>query len=169
MNKSGFKNAFPPPHHDHHHCADQAIHKARALFSSKKLLLTPLRERIYRQILTSHNALGAYQLLECLNKNDRKTAPITIYRILDLLCEIGLIHRLQSQNTYFACYQNHDSQNSTITLICRKCGTIAELLDETIDKAFEVLERNVNFITENRVLEIEGICPECHQVDHQKC
>ena len=169
MKQSCTNKIFPGPEHNHQKCLGDAIEKARTLFAARKQRLTPLREEIYRQVLTSHNSLGAYQIRDQLNKNDRNIAPITIYRILELLCEIGLIHRIESQNTYYACHQNHHGQNSKITLICRACGTIAELLDETIDKAFGQLEKKVDFITENRILEIEGLCPECRQTEQPKC
>ena len=156
-------NIFPDPKHDHDKCLKQAVQKARGIFATRNLKLTPLREQIYRQILTAHTALGAYEIRDHLNKTDRNIAPITIYRILDLLRQNGLIHRLESQNTYYACHHNHQNETSFVTLICRGCGVIVELMDDNINKAFDALEQNADFLKEHRVLEIEGLCPQCHE------
>ena len=157
------RNAFPAPGHNHDKCLAGAIDKARQLFAAQKLKLTPLREEIYRQVLNAHTALGAYEIRDQINRTNRNVAPITIYRILDLLRETGLIHRLESQNTYYACYQEHKSSTSIVTLICQHCGNVAELVDENVEKLMGLLEKNADFVMENRVLEIEGKCPQCRK------
>jgi len=168
MIRTAQKNIFPDPAHNHDKCLGNAVQKARQVFSARNLRLTPLREQIYRQILTSHTALGAYGLLEHLNKADRQIAPITIYRILDLLKEAGLIHRIESQNAYYACYHDHRNAGCFVTLICRGCGTIAEFLDKKLEKTFELLDQNAEFEKERRVLEIEGLCSLCRQPKNKK-
>ena len=59
--------------------------------------LTPLREAVLRVLLSSHQALGAYDIIEKLQVNGRRLAPISVYRIIDVLLEAGLAHRLESQ------------------------------------------------------------------------
>jgi len=161
-------NAFPIPGHNHSMCLTRAIENARAIFAAKNLNLTPLREEIYRQILTAHTAQGAYQIRDHLNRSGRNVAPITIYRILDLLLEAGLIHRLESQNTYYACFQSHKNSTSIVALICQQCGTVAELVDENIEKLMGLLEKNADFTMANRMLEIEGKCPQCRDEANKK-
>lgn len=161
MPKTISDKAFPHPEHDHDMCLETAIQKAKKTFESNKLRLTPLRENVLREILNSHRALGAYEILERLKPANQKIAPITIYRILDLLLDLRLIHRLETQNTYYACHHAHHSSNSFVTMICKDCGEIAELIDKNIEKAFEQLEAKVSFAKESRTLEVEGLCPNC--------
>ncbi len=154
-------NAFPTPGHNHKQCLNDAIDKARKVFSLRKLRLTPLREQIYRQILTSHDAIGAYDILDRMRRQGREIAPITAYRILDLLHDMGLIHRLELQNAYYACYRDHEDDKNFIALICRGCGTIAELVDRKVSRVFEALEKEAGFTEEKRVLEVQGLCRSC--------
>jgi len=167
-NNTQTENVFPAPGHNHSMCLTGAVENARTVFAAKNLNLTPLREEIYRQILTAHTAQGAYQIRDHLNRSDRNVAPITIYRILDLLLEAGLIHRLESQNTYYACFQNHESGTSIVALICQQCGTVAELVDENVEKLMGLLEKNAGFVMENRMLEIAGKCPQCRDEANKK-
>ena len=161
MSKTQAKNAFPAPNHNHSRCLSEAIDKAEKLFSRRKLRLTPLRQQIYRQILTSHDAVGAYDILDRMRRQGREIAPITAYRILDLLAEIGLIHRLERQNAYYACFHDHKDDKNFIALVCRRCGTIAELMDRKINRVFDALEKEAGFSKEKRILEVEGLCQRC--------
>lgn len=163
MSKDKAESAFPTPNHNHARCLNEAIEKAKKIFLSRKLKLTPLREQIYRQILTSHKAVGAYDILDRMRHEGREIAPITAYRILDLLDEMGLIHRLELQNAYYACFHDHTGDKNFITLICRKCGAIAELMDQKINHVFDALEKQVGFTKEKRILEVVGLCQRCHK------
>ena len=167
MNSPCSDKIFPGPDHNHDRCLKGAITKARQTFADRKLRLTPLREQIYRRILTARTALGAYEIRDHFIKNNRDIAPITVYRILDLLNEIGLIHRLTSKNSYYACYHDHKGKTAFVTLICQGCGEVAELLDEKIEKLIGKLEKTADFHANQRMLEIDGLCARCRQTDKE--
>ena len=138
-----------------------AVDKARELCKDKSVRLTPLREAVLRALLSSHKALGAYDIIEALKTGGREVAPISAYRVIDVLVEAGLVHRLESKNAYFACLSTHDDERSLLVLICEGCARVAETEAEEAWKAIAELTRTSGFQVSNTVLEIHGYCAEC--------
>jgi Fur family zinc uptake transcriptional regulator len=154
-------NLFPTLEHDHASCVDMAVDKARELCKDKSVKLTPLREAVLRVLLSTHKALGAYDIIENLKSGGREVAPISAYRVIDVLVEAGLVHRLESKNAYFACLSDHDDERSLLVLICEGCARVAEAEAHEAWKAIAELTRSSGFRVNNTVLEIQGYCAEC--------
>ena len=77
--------------------------------------LTPARLAAYAELLSSETPVSAYELIARLeHKQNRKIAPLTVYRHLDFLIRVGLVHRLESRQAYIAC--DHPQQAGTIQL-----------------------------------------------------
>ncbi len=62
--------------HDHGACAADALDYARGVCEQQGLRLTPVRERVLQLLLKSHNALGAYDLLEKLKPGGKLVMPV---------------------------------------------------------------------------------------------
>src|SRR5262245_38713286 len=126
--------AFPRAGHDHGRCVDDAIAAAAELCARSGDRLTPLRRRVLELVWTGHRPVGAYALLDQLKQDGRSAAPPTVYRALDFLLERGLVHRLASLNAYCGCV--HPGEAHLVQfLICRDCGTAAELADRRVGEA----------------------------------
>ena len=89
--------------------------------------LTPARLMAYAELVGSHTPISAYELIARLErKQKRKIAPLTVYRHLDFLMRVGLVHRLESKQAYLACdhpERDHESQY----LLCTQCDKTDEL------------------------------------------
>lgn len=157
------ENLFPTLEHDHDCCVDTAVDKARVLCRQKSVKLTPLREDILRVLLSSHKALGAYDIIEALRDRGRRLAPISVYRVIDVLVEAGLVHRLESKNAFFACLAEHDDTRSLVVLICENCARVAEAEATKAWEAIAGLTQANGFQVNSTVLEIQGICADCRQ------
>lgn len=154
-------NLFPTLEHDHDCCVDTAVEKARALCKHKSVKLTPLREAVLRVLLSSHKALGAYDVIEALKLSGRQLAPISAYRVIEVLADAGLVHRLESKNAYFACLADHDDTLSFLVLICEGCSRVAEAEATQAWEAIAEMTRSSGFKVNKTVLEIQGVCSEC--------
>jgi Fur family transcriptional regulator, zinc uptake regulator len=154
---------FPKPGHDHGCCVETAVSRAHAVCAERGVRLTPLRESVLRVLLSSHTALGAYEIIERLQRDGRRLAPISIYRIIDVLLEAGLAHRLESRNAFFACLSDHDERNSMLVLVCEGCCRIAEADAPEAWRAIETMTRSSGFAISDSVLEIQGTCADCRK------
>ena len=88
--------------------------------------LTTARLGAYAELVAAEKSLTAYELIALLElRQDRKIAPLTVYRHLDFLTRVGLVHRIESTQSYVVCAHpahQHHSQH----LICSACGSVEE-------------------------------------------
>jgi Fur family zinc uptake transcriptional regulator len=150
----------PSRPHDHEHCIDTALDRARRLCEERRVQLTPLREKVLAIVWRSHKPVGAYDVLDTLARTHKAARPPTVYRALDFLMAEGLIHKIESLNAYLGCGEAghpHESQ----FLICRKCGTAEEIVEAGLDKALATATKKMDFAVERKVVEITGVCCRC--------
>ncbi len=159
--KAALHAVFPPPDHDHHRCSSDAIAHAEAICAANDERLTPIRRSVLEALLASHKPLGAYELIDRLAARGGRPAPITVYRALDFLREQGLVHRIESRNSFFACVHNHASDDPVVFLICEKCGAVGEAAASDIANAVKSTSRAAGFTPKTPVIEISGICANC--------
>ena len=107
--------------------------------------------------------LSAYQILYDLNDHGFR-GPTQVYRVLDKLLELGLVHRLESMNAFVACQQEKcHEKNKEINLftICKICGSVQELLSNGLKNIVKSLSKENNFLLKSSVLELNGVCSKC--------
>ena len=151
---------FPAAGHDHERCVDDALASAEARCGRAGAALTPLRRRVLELVWASHGPVRAYDLLDRLREERRGAAPPTVYRALDFLLAHGLVHRIESLNAYVGC-ADPDHRHGGQFLICRACGTIAELDDAGIARAVAQRAHALGFGIERQTVEVLGLCPRC--------
>ena len=153
--------AFPTPEHDHDHCLADAMARATRAFEAHGSKLTPLRQRVFREIASSHRAIGAYDVLERLAVKGTRLAPISVYRALDALLEVGVVHRLESRNAFFACHATHGVRQRQLVLACERCGLVAEAQGDRVFAALEKAAEALSFMTLGALVEVTGLCVNC--------
>jgi Fur family zinc uptake transcriptional regulator len=152
---------FPSLDHNHARCLDLALRRAHAVCAKRGVRLTDLRARVFREFASSHSALGAYDIIDRLAREGRRLAPISVYRIIEVLEAAGLIHRLESRNAYFACLTEHEGETSSLVLLCESCGRVAEADASAAWSAICGITRACNFMVAGSVLELKGRCGAC--------
>jgi len=150
--------AFQP--HDHAACVARALDTVRAACAERGLRLTPMRARVLEILLESHEALGAYDILERLTAEGAAAQPPIAYRALDFLTANGFAHRIESLNAYVACAAP-GRRHRPAFLLCRPCGRVAELPDPPLGAALARQADAAGFAMEGAVVELEGTCPSC--------
>lgn len=148
--------------HDHGHCVAAALAAAESRCAAAGAQLTPIRRRVLELVWSSHAPIGAYDILARLSAETGKVQPPTVYRALEFLKALGLIHRIESRNAFIGC-SHPEAAHVGQFLLCRACGQTAEL---AADKALAALDRQaaaLGYSVESRTLEFEGLCPRCRQ------
>jgi Fur family ferric uptake transcriptional regulator len=88
------------------------------------------------------------------------TQGMTVYRVLTLLEEAGMIRKVARQNDrdvyeHDYGYAQHDH------FICEKCGELIEFSNEKIRDLVEEIAAEYGFRLQNHRLEGHGICEKC--------
>lgn len=101
----------------------------------------------------------AYQLLDELRTTQQNVAPPMVYRALDFLQGMGLVHRLDSLNAFVACSTEHHEQS--LLLVCPHCGTVAEVCVPGLGHTLAAAVAQSGFVVQGDCLEIKALCPSC--------
>jgi Fur family zinc uptake transcriptional regulator len=146
--------------HDHNKCLKTAIINAEAICQKAKTKLTPIRKMVLELIWKEHNPVKAYDLLSRLDTNKCSAKPPTIYRALDFLLEMGLIHKIETMNSFVGCHHPEISHFCQFA-ICESCGSLEEFCDESIADIIKNNAKKIGFKIKSQKLEIIGRCEKC--------
>jgi Fur family zinc uptake transcriptional regulator len=141
-----------------------ALETADLICRARGVRLTRQRRGVLTKLLTAGRPLTAYELLDLVRPEDAAITPASIYRSLDFLVEVGLVHRLDSTRSFVAC-DHPDHPHAGQFLICRECGTVIEAADKRMDRAAEDLGERHGFTLEHRSVELTGVCGACRVAD----
>ncbi|MEL6414957.1 MAG: transcriptional repressor [Pseudomonadota bacterium] len=135
------------------------LKEAEQLVSAKGQKLTPIRRKVLHLLLESEEPAKAYDLLDNLDGLGAAKPP-TVYRALDFLQAMGLVHKIESMNAFVAC-GHIQHEHSAVFLICESCGTAEELHAIETGAALSKETSTAGFAIENAVIEARGICRKC--------
>lgn len=149
--------------HDHRRCRRSAIQAVESLCEERSLRLTPARLRTLEILLESHEALGAYQVLEKLSASGYGEKPPQVYRALSFLIEQGFAHKIERLNAFVACTEPLVCCNPCF-LVCDDCGRVAERSVPTASKQLAAAANQLGFSTQESVIELAGTCKQCEDM-----
>lgn len=159
-------SAYHP--HDHQGCINTALQQATKLCIEQGVRLTPIRKRVLELVWQSHKPMGAYDLLPALAADGFNSAPPTVYRALDFLLDLGLVHRLASLNAFIGCsHPGHEHQSCF--LICKVCGKAHEMEVQSLFTTLSDTAKTQGFEAETQITEVVGTCPQCSKECSKKC
>ncbi len=123
--------------------------------------LTSLRKLIILLLSEQNQPITAYELLAKLNEQskDKNYNIMSIYRVLDFLCQNELIHRIHTTNCYTICC--HPEKHICQLFICKNCGTKIEQHDEQLDQTLQKLAQKSAFAISQHTIELFGLCHKC--------
>ena len=76
-------------------------------------------------VIADGGAVKAYDLLDRLRPDIGSPKPPTIYRALEFLSRLGLIHRVEALNAFIACDHSHEGELAEF-FICEDCDRVEE-------------------------------------------
>lgn len=131
------------------------------MHSHSQVKLTKNQKYVLSKLEISKVPLSAYSLLDEL-RDDGFRAPLQVYRALDKLIEIGIVHRVETLNAFVACnHENCDNAQTIAFTICDSCGDVAELSDNAVTLSLKKLASTQGFKAQKTTIELRGCCKAC--------
>ena len=124
-----------------------------------KIKLTKNQTLVLEVLTDAPQPLGAYAILDQLRGYGFK-APLTVYRALEQLAGEGLVHKLESLNSWTICCGEHHA-NPPVFEICNDCGNVTEQFDGELVKSLNSMSERSGFIPDRSIIEIHGQCDDC--------
>lgn len=126
-------------------------------------------QQLVLRILQSAEApMTAYEILHSLRRRGIKS-PLTVYRALKRLMDLGHVHRLESINAYLACTSHHYRHGLAVFTICRNCRHVDELAGDALVRNLQASAIQHGFHVEVATIELKGQCASCAGATAAKC
>ncbi|MDD3182433.1 MAG: Fur family transcriptional regulator [Alphaproteobacteria bacterium] len=119
-------------------------------------------QKVFDLLSRSKTPLSAYEILDKLRKHGVRSPP-TVYRALEKLQQMGLVHRVETLNAFVVCRHVCGKPHGGVSpfAICTSCGAVQELCEPTLARALKKL--GAEFLAEvgHKIFEVSGICHAC--------
>ncbi|GAA5234944.1 transcriptional repressor [Verticiella sediminum] len=142
------------------HRVDDALAVAEALCARRGRRFTPIRRKVLELLLRHQRSLKAYELLDEIRAIHPNATPPTVYRALDFLLEEGLVHRVDTLNTFIAC-GDADGAPHNLLVVCTGCGAVAEIHDDVVRKRLADRIDKAGFKLSGGEMEVKALCKNC--------
>ncbi|WP_236777800.1 Fur family transcriptional regulator [Anoxybacter fermentans] len=123
--------------------------------------LTSQRRLILRVLLENINEhLSAEEVYQLVRERNPRVGLATVYRTLELFCELGILHELNFDNNCRR-YELEQGDYHHHHLICLKCGKIIEFSDYILKDLEGYIDREYNFDVVDHRIKFYGYCSDC--------
>jgi Fur family transcriptional regulator, ferric uptake regulator len=105
--------------------------------------------------------LTAREIAGRLRDEGRDIGPATVYRSLDLLEGLGLLHRLDTGEGPARYEPAHPSGEHHHHLICNRCGRVSAFEDVGLERSVQRMARRLSWRVEGHEVALRGTCVAC--------
>lgn len=137
------------------------------VLKENSMKVTNQRMVVAECIFRTHAHFTADDLTDFLKNRYKSVSKATVYRILSILVDAGLIdeHDFGQSQKFYEHSLGHEHHDH---LICTRCGKIIEFMDPDIEKLQVAAARRYNFQVTDHTLNIYGLCAPCGQKTNGK-
>ena len=122
--------------------------------------LTKNQILVLNTLTSAPKPLTAYSLLDRLKEHGLK-APPQIYRALEKLQAVCLIHKLESINSFVACQHSDCAHQIAGFAICDGCDQVSEIIDDDLESQIRSVAKTAGLVPKKSTMEIHGLCSSC--------
>ncbi len=134
-------------------------HDCKEELNEVELRATPARIALMQLLEKSDKPLDIQSMIEFLEQKDLKTDPATVFRIINMFTEKGLVKPIQLNEGKFR--YELTAKEDHHHLVCEKCGDIEDISDCNINALEKEIEKMKQFKVTSHSLEFFGICKSC--------
>lgn len=114
------------------------------------------------EMLGRHDCvLTAREIADHLRSEGRDVGVATVYRALELLEGLGLLHRLDTGEGPARYEPAHPTGEHHHHLVCDRCGRVAAFEDQGVERSLAQLARRLEFRVESHDVVLRGACVAC--------
>lgn len=121
--------------------------------------MTSSREVILQTFVNCGGHISADDLVTLVHQQAPKVGRMTVYRTLDLLCQLNLIRPVYQGTGAAHFVLLHEGHHHH--LVCAACHRTIEFDDCILSEIESVVGKRFNFQVQGHLLEFYGICEQC--------
>lgn len=136
-------------------------HDCRDELNDVSLRATPARVALMHLFESADKPLDVQTMIDFLEKKDIKTDPATVFRIINMFSEKGLVKQIQLNEGKFRYELSGKADHHH--LVCIKCGSIEDITDCAISDLEHDIKKKKGFMVTHHSLEFFGLCKLCQR------
>ena len=144
----------------------QCVSKAKIRFNNRLKQLGQsigtYDKPVMKLLLSDHRCLSAYDIADKVSEAGKRVQPVQIYRSLEKLMNLGVVHRISTKNSYIACYEEGDCKTGQF-LICTECKKVKEVESNLIENEITASAEKNRFLITSQTIEVLGLCAKCQK------
>ncbi len=125
------------------------------------LSLTSLRKLVLHTLWQTKKPLKAYDILAALLSEQPNATAAAIYRALSFFMAAGVVHKIDSIQSYALCNEPETRACSEVLMVCSICHAVREMQDVMVREAVVRLARQDTFELSHDPIELRGMCGVC--------
>lgn len=123
--------------------------------------LTTQRRLILKILLENlHDHPSAEEIYQLVRDQNPRVGLATVYRTLELFCELGILHELNFDNNCRR-YELEQGDHHHHHLICLKCNKIVEFNDYILKDLEGDIQSRYDFDVVDHRIKFYGYCSDC--------
>ena len=125
------------------------------------LKLTSLRKEVLFILWCAQKPLKAYEVLENLLKTKSNSTPPTVYRALIFFVASGIVHKIESIQSYTLCCEPEKQLPSEVLMVCNQCHQVIEVYEAEVRNMVASIAARHDFELKQDAIELKGLCKAC--------
>jgi len=119
------------------------------------------RERIIELLAGERCALSAVEVEDALRARGERIGRASIYRVLELLVEHGLVERVTVGQDLARFERSLPSGEHHHHLVCDRCGRLVAFDDPGLERAIDRVSERLGVRVEHHEVVLRGACEDC--------
>jgi Fur family ferric uptake transcriptional regulator len=119
------------------------------------------RDRVIELLASQACALSAVEIEDALRASGRPTGRASVYRVLDLLVEHGLVERVEVGDGQARFERVDPGGEHHHHLVCERCGQLVAFDDPGLERAIARLCARLGVTVESHDVLLRGACGRC--------
>ncbi len=132
-----------------------------AVLSEAGLKRGGARERVIELLARESCALSAVEIEDELRARGRPTARASVYRVLELLAEHGLVERVAVGDGQTRFERSQPGGDHHHHLVCEQCGRLVAFDDPGLEHAIGRLSERLGVTIDSHDVLLRGACQSC--------
>jgi Fur family ferric uptake transcriptional regulator len=134
------------------------VHKVLATAGLKR---GGARDRVIELLASQACALSAVEIEDALRASHRPTGRASVYRVLDLLVEHGLVERVEVGDGQARFERVDPGGEHHHHLVCERCGQLVAFDDPGLERAIARVCARLGVRVESHDVLLRGACGRC--------
>jgi Fur family ferric uptake transcriptional regulator len=105
--------------------------------------------------------LTADEVVAGIRDEDRPAGPASVYRALNLLSDLGLLHRAAIGDGPVRYDLVHPDSGHHHHVVCERCGRTVTFEDPKLEAAIDAVSSRVGYVVDSHDVTLRGACADC--------